>query len=344
MLMRNQQIRSTSFAPRLQALLHDHRGKDAFRLEPRTIGVAGPELIDRILAARPATEFERPTFKPLHGRSIPRTDALRSIQAIGKDVRSALKKPLPDDVDLSGEWPHVGHNYLRDFILGRDPGRLQFLMNRVLELTPKLTWSVIAAGAMPRLRLKPGASQVAVQTANASGYHDRRYAMGLYRRTAAPICFTISTLVANALWLGAPFDDDMPNRNILFEALRLLPPSWNILRYASVEYTALDERIGSDDDILILPLLSHRDPALWDEADAFRPERWNTLDPDNHPGFVPFGHRSERCWGQNMVMPLAGMLLDMLRANNFSVDPNQRKTDVPLDGLLGVTGIRVVRH
>lgn len=333
--------RTTVFAPRLQALLRDYRGKDVFRLEPNTIGIAGAALTDQILSARPATEFERPTFKPLHGRSIPRPDALKSMQAIGRDARAALKKSASKNVDLSGPWPHVGHVYLRDLMLGGDPYRLRFLMDRILELTPKLTWAVIAAGALLPLKLQPAASAIAASVADASNYHDRRYAMGLYRRTAAPVCFTISTLVANALWLGAPFDEDMSNRNILYETLRLLPPSWNILRNASPEYPALDARIAANDDVLILPLLSHRDPALWDDPDEFLPERWDHLNPDNHPGYLPFGHKSERCWGQHMVIPLAEMFLNMLRNQGLVVSPEQTTAEVPLAGLLGVTEVRI---
>lgn len=337
-------IRTTVFTPRLEALLRDHRGGDVFRLDASTVGVAGPALTNQILGARSATEFERPTFKPLHGRSIPRTDASKLMQAIGSDVRAALKKPISKTVDLSGEWPRVGHVYLRDLILGDDPYRLRILMDRMLELTPKLTWAVIASGAAAPARLRPGASAIAKRTANAATYNDRRYAMGLYRRTAAPVCFTVSTLVANALWLGSPFDDETSNRNILYEAMRLLPPSWNILRNASPEYPALDARIGLNDDILILPFLSHRDPAIWDDADEFRPERWDSLDPDEQPGFLPFGHTSERCWGRHMVMPLAERLLDILRSNGLAVSPQQTKADVPLTGLLGVFQVNITRQ
>lgn len=335
--------RQTVFAPRLQALLDEHRGKDLFRLDDDTVGVASPDLMNRILAARYATEFERPTFKPLHGRSIQRADATKWMQSIGRDVRTALKKPLPDDADLSGEWPQTGHDYLRDLLLRNDPHRLRVLMSRVLELTPKLTWTVIAVGALRRFRLRDDASVVAGMPAATTNYHDRRYAMGLYRRTVAPVCFTISTLVANALWLGSPFDDSMSNTNILYEAMRLLPPSWNILRNASPEYPAIDPRIGPNDDILILPLLSQRDPALWEAPDAFRPERWNHLDPDDHPGYLPFGHRSERCWGRHMVMPLAEMLLDILRNEGMAVSREQASVTVPLAGLLGVSQVRVAR-
>jgi hypothetical protein len=338
--------RTTVFTPRLHALLRDHRGEDVFRLDADTMGVAGPELTDRILAARPATEHERPTFKPLHGRSISRPEASGVMRAIGRDVRAALRAPVPGGTDLTGVWPHVGHVHLRDLILGADPYRLRVLMDRTLELTPKLTWTVIAAGAALPGRLRPGAPVTAIAglTADAANYSDRRYAMGLYRRAAAPVCFTVSTLVANACWLGAPFDDDTPNEHILYEAMRLLPPSWNILRNASPEYPALDARIGTGDDVLLMPLLSHRDPALWDEPDTFRPERWATLDPDDHPGYLPFGHASERCWGRHMVMPLAEMLLDILRADGVTVDARQTTAKVPLAGLLGVDKVRLVRQ
>ncbi len=310
------------------------------------LGVAGPTLIDRVLAARPATEHERPTFKPLRGRSIPRTEASKLMQAIGSDVREALKRPVPVTLDLSGSWPHVGHVYLRDLLLRVDPWRLRVLMDRALQLTPMLTWMVIAAGAVLPLTPREDASALAklIAAKGASCYRERRYAMGLYRRAAASVCFAISTLVANALWLGSPFDAAASNRNILYEAMRLLPPSWSLMRNASPEYVALDPRIGVADDVLILPFLSHRDPALWEDPEVFRPERWNGLDPDALPGYLPFGHASERCWGRHMVMPLAEHLLELLRAQELVVNPKQRRARVPLDGLLGVFDVQVVRQ
>ncbi|MER6914544.1 cytochrome P450 [Streptomyces sp. NPDC000594] len=336
-------VRTTEFAPRLAALLDDHLGQDVFRLESDTIGIAGHEVTHRILAARRARDTERPTFKPLLGRSIPRTEASAVMRTIGNDVREALGNPLPKDVDLSGPWPLTGHYFLRDLILGRDPYRLRLLMSRNLELTPKLTWSVVALGAALPGRPRPGddLTGLATRVAQATGYQERRYAMGMYRRAAAPVCFTVSTLVANALWLGFPFDDSTPNRNIIHESMRLLPPSWNILRNASPEYAAVDGRIGERDDLLLLPLLSQRDPALWDDPDAFRPDRWNDLDPDTAPGYLPFGHSSERCWGRHMVMPLAELLLDLIRHSGLEVDPDQRVARVPLLGLLGVGEVRL---
>ncbi|MFG2112754.1 cytochrome P450 [Streptomyces sp. NPDC048718] len=343
-------MRSTVFHPRLAALFRDHLGQDVFRLEPDTIGIAGHEVADRILAARRATETERPTFKPLHGRSIARSEAASVMRTVGSDVREALKRerPRPEDVDLSGLWPLTGHMFLRDMILGNDPYRLRVLMSRNLELTTKLTWSVIAAGAALPLSKRAGRggaplTSLAGLVADATTYQDRRYALGMYRRAAAPVCFTVSTLVSNALWLGSPFDPETPNQHLLYESMRMLPPSWNLLRNASPEYPAIDDRIGAGDDVLLLPLLSHRDPKLWDAPHEFRPERWETLDPDTAPGYFPFGHSSERCWGRHMVMPLGELLLDLIRGAGLTVDPAQTRGKVPLAGLLGVSDVRLVK-
>lgn len=334
--------RVTVFAPRIDELLRAHRGAALFRLEPDTIGIAGADLMDRLLRSRPAGDAERPTFKPVRGRHISRTEASALMQAVSADVRAALRKPVGAP-DLRGRWPDVPHAYLRDLVFGTERLGMRVLVDRRLELTPKLTWSAVAAGAA--LFGRPGAdvplSQLAALVFEAENYAERRHAMYLYRRVAGPVCFTVAALVTNALWLGSPFDDAVSNRHIIHETLRLLPPSWNILRFASPAFRAVDERIGATDDVLLLPLLSHRDPARWEAPDEFRPERWDDLDPDDHLGYLPFGHANERCWGRHMVMPLAERLLDIVRRDGLAVSDDQTVGRVELDGLLEVSGVRV---
>ncbi|MER5433281.1 cytochrome P450 [Streptomyces sp. NPDC002588] len=339
------QPRRLDFAPRIGALLDGHLGDAVFRLDSETVGVASAELIEMIMASRPANDSERPTFKPLLGRAIPRTEASAVMRAVGQDVRAALAEPVDLTTDLSGSWPHVAHNHLRDTVFGRDPYRLKALVDRRLEWTPKLTWTVIAAGAALPVRGGTPArmSGLGARVGEAPTYGERRHAMGMYRRAAAPVCFTVAALVANALWLGAPFDPGIPNRHILHESLRLLPVSWNLLRVASPEFGRLDARIGAADDVLMLPLLSHRDPALWDDPEVFRPERWEDLDPDTAPGYLPFGHSGERCWGRHMVVPLAERLLDIARHNRLAPDPRQTTARVPLAGLMSVVDVRMIR-
>ncbi|WP_331767562.1 cytochrome P450 [Embleya sp. NBC_00896] len=341
-----ERARVTVFSSKIEELLRDRRGAKVFRLDADTVGVADPDLIDNLLGSRRAHEFERPTFKPLQGRSIDRAEAADVLHAVSRDVRAALSGPAPDAVDLSGIWPRAGHAYLRDLLFGPDPLRFRVLTDRRLERTPALARAAIRTSAVLPGKRDPDASmsQLAALTVTAAEDHgDRRYAMGLYRRVAAPVCLGVSALVANALWLGSPFGADASNRHIVLESLRLLPPSWNILRVASPEFPALDSRIGPNDDVLLFPLLTHRDPDLWDDPDEFRPERWNDLDADNHSAYFPFGHANERCRGRHMIVPLAEHLLDRIRSEHLAVSPHQTIAKVPLAGLLGVSRVRVSR-
>ncbi|QIS10165.1 cytochrome P450 [Nocardia arthritidis] len=335
--------RTVAFAPRLAELLEKYRGQDLFRLEPDTIGIADPDLMDAVLSARPAQAAERPTFKPIRGRLVDRADAVTFMRAVTADVRAALKTPLEPAADLTGKWPQRAHDYVRDLVFGREDFRFRLLVDRRLELTPKLTWSAATSGAalIGRLGADRPLSNLAAQVFDADNFRDRQYSMYLYRRVAAPVCFTVASLVTGALWLASPLDPAVSNRNILLETLRLLPPSWNLLRNRGSEYAALDGRIGADDDILLLTLLSQRDPRLWEVPEEFRPERWDTLDPETHPGYLPFGHASERCWGRHMVLPLAERILDIARRDGLAVDPGQTTGRVELDGLLEIATMRV---
>ncbi|MGW9212794.1 cytochrome P450 [Embleya sp. NPDC055664] len=338
--------RVTLFAPRIEELLRERRGAGFFRIDGDTVGVADPELINKLLESRSAHEFERPTFKPLQGRSIERVEANDVLRAVSHDVRAALGGPAPDSVDLSGIWPRMGHAYLRDLLFGSDPLRFRMLTDRRLEKAPVLTRAMVRTSAVlpGKPALDPPVSRLATATATAAAEHgDRRYAMGLYRRVAAPVCLGVAALVANALWLGSPFHPDASNRHIVLESLRLLPPSWNILRVASPEFSAVDSRIGPHDDVLLLPLLTHRDPELWPDPDVFSPERWHESDEDDHPGYIPFGHASDRCRGRHLIVPLAEHLIERLRADGLAVNPGQTTAKVPLTGLLGVTRVQVSR-
>ncbi|GAA3713735.1 hypothetical protein GCM10023082_09370 [Streptomyces tremellae] len=97
--------------------------------------------------------------------------------------------------------------------------RFRVLVDRSLELTPRLTWSAVTSGAA--LLRRPGRevplSKLASLVLDAAGYENRRYAMYLHRRVAAPVCFTVAAPVSNAMWPGAPFDDATPNRHIIHE-------------------------------------------------------------------------------------------------------------------------------
>ena len=85
--------------------------------------------------------------------------------------------------------------------------------------------------------------------------------MTLYRRTARSMCITVACLVTNALWLASARDARERPRDCITETLRLMPPAWMYHRNACREFTAVDARIRETDDVLVIPLITQRDPA-----------------------------------------------------------------------------------
>lgn len=335
--------RTTVFAPRIAELIQDHTGQDLFRFDHTTIAITEPKIAHRVFSARLAAESERAMAnQSLLGRRISRNELSAMLRLIGRDVRTALAAPLPDGIGLSGPWPSTGHRFLAHLITGSDPRRLRILTCPGRQRTPRLTRQLIAASAATRVPPGTGRSAIAGLVTDAVGFHERQNATGMYLRAVGAVCVSVSALVANALWLGSPFDDDVPNSNILHEALRLLPPAWALQRHASAPYPVIDARIGKDDNVVILPLLMHRDPALWEMPDVFSPRRWDTSNPETAVGYLPFGHASELCWARHLVMPLADHLLTLVRRDGLMVDPQQKTAYVPLHPVLGVRKVRLV--
>jgi len=81
---------------------------------------------------------------------------------------------------------------------------------------------------------------------------------------------------------GEPAFDDLPRleyaRQIAEEALRLYPPVWLFSRKALGDDTLSGQRIPAGSDIFLSPWLMQRDPSLWPQPEAFRPERY--ADPE----------------------------------------------------------------
>lgn len=91
---------------------------------------------------------------------------------------------------------------------------------------------------------------------------------------------------------------------VLQEAMRLYPPGWLLTRRS----------IGSDHlggfalppgtDVFVSPYVVHRHPAIWDNAEAFDPERFGTGRADGRPKFayIPFGAGPRHCIGENFAI------------------------------------------
>lgn len=89
---------------------------------------------------------------------------------------------------------------------------------------------------------------------------------------------------------------------VLRETLRLFPPARHIDRCPVHDVHVGGDVVRGGSNVLISPLVTHRDPTVYAAPDDFRPERWldgSTRDPRG--SFVPFGAGAHTCIGEPLA-------------------------------------------
>ncbi len=130
-------------------------------------------------------------------------------------------------------------------------------------------------------------------------------------------------------------------RAVFEEALRLYPPVPLLSRQARHASRIHGLSVEADAIVLVVPWLLHRNPNLWDEPDAFKPERFlpGAKRPDKF-AYIPFsvGHRV--CLGKRFglvegitCLALIAQSFTPKLAENHQVDIECRLTLRPKDGL-----------
>jgi cytochrome P450 len=107
---------------------------------------------------------------------------------------------------------------------------------------------------------------------------------------------------------------------VVAETLRLRPPAWILEREVVGDLDLAGLRPPRRTVLAISPWLLHRDPAVWPDPDAFRPERWLTAAgryDQNAPGhprgsYLPFGAGSHVCVGASFAWAEAVLVLATL--------------------------------
>ncbi len=111
-------------------------------------------------------------------------------------------------------------------------------------------------------------------------------------------------------------------QGVIAETLRLYPSQWMIGRRA-IEDVEIGGSIVPRGAIVLLCLPAlHRDPRWFDDAAAFRPERWAAGVEKSAPpyAFLPFGAGVRRCIGEGFAWMEATVLLATV-ARRFMVEP-----------------------
>ncbi|RBP00896.1 bifunctional cytochrome P450/NADPH--P450 reductase [Rossellomorea aquimaris] len=119
-------------------------------------------------------------------------------------------------------------------------------------------------------------------------------------------------------------------RMVLNEALRLWPTAPAFSVYAKDDTTLNGKYKVKKDDVftLIIPEL-HRDPSVWGEdAESFRPERFEDTSSIPYHAYKPFGNGQRACIGQQFALHEATLVLGMVLQHFDLIDHKDYQLEV----------------
>jgi cytochrome P450 len=126
----------------------------------------------------------------------------------------------------------------------------------------------------------------------------------LYLLSEQPALQAEAAEEARTAFSGGEEDADLPDRlpflrRILEESMRIYPPVPRFDRQAVAADRLGNHEVGAGDIVSIWPWLLHRHEALWDDPDAFDPERFRPEAKEDRHRFqyIPFGGGPRLCVG-----------------------------------------------
>ena len=101
-------------------------------------------------------------------------------------------------------------------------------------------------------------------------------------------------------------------RQIADEALRLYPPAAMVSRTALADDTLCGRHVRRGDTVIVPIYALHRHHELWDDPDAFRPERFENRKDVPRYAYLPFGDGPRICIGASFALQEAVIILATL--------------------------------
>lgn len=129
--------------------------------------------------------------------------------------------------------------------------------------------------------------------------------------------FSVSSLSHNIIKL--PY-----LQNIVNEGLRLYPPVWICSREVLEDITVDDIVIKKNTQLMLSPLLIHRDPNIWGkDAEEFIPERYETMKKYKNNIFFPFLLGPENCTGEKLaILEISLFVVEIFKNYNVKIITN----------------------
>ncbi|MEI7932244.1 MAG: cytochrome P450, partial [Alphaproteobacteria bacterium] len=119
-------------------------------------------------------------------------------------------------------------------------------------------------------------------------------------------------------------------RAVLEEAMRLYPPAPSLARRAKEADVICGQEIPANTAVLITPYVVHRHKLLWDDPDAFKPERFLPGNREKIDSFayIPFSQGPRVCIGAAFAMQ-EGMIALAEIMKRYRVDPPGEAEPMP---------------
>ncbi|MDN5709317.1 MAG: cytochrome P450, partial [Planococcus sp. (in: firmicutes)] len=119
-------------------------------------------------------------------------------------------------------------------------------------------------------------------------------------------------------------------RMILNEALRLWPTAPAFSVYAKEDTTLAGKyEVGIGDAFTLLIPELHRDKSVWgQDAESFRPERFEDISKIPHHAYKPFGNGQRACIGQQFALHEAVLVLGMVLQHFELIDHSDYQLEV----------------
>ncbi len=148
-----------------------------------------------------------------------------------------------------------------------------------------------------------------------------------------------------------PTAEDVPRLKytewVVREAMRLYPPAWGIAREALVDCEIGGYDVPKGTQLFLTQWLVHRDARWFEDAEVFRPERWDNDLVKRLPrcAYFPFGDGPRICIGNHFAMMEAVLVLATIASRyHLSVEPGQALELLPSIALRPRHGLRMRVH
>ena len=167
------------------------------------------------------------------------------------------------------------------------------------------------------------------------------YLLALFPQAEQAVADELAATFAGAAPTREGLDRLVFTRAVVSEAMRLYPPAPFIGRQALADDMLAGRKVKAGTQIVISPWILHRHRRLWEEPDAFRPERFLPASaPPERGAYIPFGLGPRICIGQGFaIQEIMAVLATIVPAFRFrladpaAVFPRANITLRPINGV-----------